>query len=103
MKHFRFSIIFTIICLAISAYWGFTHGPEAGLMAMFKVLAITSILAVMEVSLSFDNAVVNASVLKHWNQFWRTLFLTRDYRCRVWYAISLPFTYCWCHCGHEYD
>ena len=45
-------------------------------MAMFKVLAITSILAVMEVSLSFDNAVVNASVLKHWNQFWRTLFLT---------------------------
>ena len=76
MKHFRFSIIFTIICLAISAYWGFTHGPEAGLMAMFKVLVITSILAVMEVSLSFDNAVVNASVLKHWNQFWRTLFLT---------------------------
>ena len=76
MKHFRFSIIFSIICLAISAYWGFTHGPQAGLMAMFKVLAITAILAVMEVSLSFDNAVVNASVLKHWNQFWRTLFLT---------------------------
>ena len=76
MKHFRFSIIFTIICLGISAYWGFTHGPEAGLSAMFKVLAITSILAIMEVSLSFDNAVVNASVLKHWDQFWRTLFLT---------------------------
>ena len=76
MKHFRFSIIFTIICLGISAYWGFTHGPEAGLMTMFKVLALTSILAVMEVSLSFDNAVVNASVLKHWNHFWRTLFLT---------------------------
>ncbi len=76
MKHFRFSIIFTIICLAISAYWGFSHGPEAGLMTMAKALAITSILAIMEVSLSFDNAVVNASVLKHWNHFWRTLFLT---------------------------
>ena len=76
MKHFRFSIIFTIICLAISAYWGFTHGPEAGMSAMLKALAITTILAIMEVSLSFDNAVVNASVLKHWNQFWRTLFLT---------------------------
>jgi len=76
MKHFRFSILFTIICLAISAYWGFTHGPQAGLMTMFKALAITAILAVMEVSLSFDNAVVNASVLKHWNHFWRTLFLT---------------------------
>ena len=76
MKHFRFSIIFSIICLAISAYWGFSHGPEAGLMTMLKALTITAILAVMEISLSFDNAVVNASVLKHWNHFWRTLFLT---------------------------
>ena len=75
MKHFRFSIIFTIICLAISAYWGFTHGPEAGLSAMFKVLAITSILAIMEVSLSFDNAVVNASVNTGTN-FGEPCFLT---------------------------
>lgn len=37
---------------------------------------IAAILAVMEVSLSFDNAVVNASVLKHWDHYWRTLFLT---------------------------
>lgn len=76
MKHFRFSIIFTIVCLALSAYWGLTHGVNAGVAAMFKALAITAILAVMEVSLSFDNAVVNASILKHWNHFWRTLFLT---------------------------
>ena len=33
-------------------------------------------LGVLEVSLSFDNAVVNASVLRHWNDFWRKLFLT---------------------------
>lgn len=30
----------------------------------------------MEVSLSFDNAVVNASVLKNWSPFWQKLFLT---------------------------
>ncbi len=76
MKHFRFSIIFTIICLALSAWWGFTHGPQAGVSAMFKALMITAILAVMEVSLSFDNAVVNASVLKNWDAFWKNLFLT---------------------------
>jgi hypothetical protein len=29
----------------------------------------------MEVSLSFDNAVVNASVLKTWDPFWQKLFL----------------------------
>ncbi len=76
LKHFRFSIIFTLICLAVSAYWGYTHGPNAGISTMLKALAITAILAVMEVSLSFDNAVVNASVLRHWDKFWRTLFLT---------------------------
>lgn len=76
MKHFRFSIIFTVICLAVSAYWGYTHGVNAGISTMFKALAITAILAVMEVSLSFDNAVVNASVLRNWDHFWRTIFLT---------------------------
>ncbi len=30
----------------------------------------------MEVSLSFDNAVVNASVLRGWDHFWKMLFLT---------------------------
>ena len=42
----------------------------------FKMLMIAAILAVMEVSLSFDNAVVNASVLKNWDHYWRMLFLT---------------------------
>lgn len=76
MKHFGFSIIFTIVCLAISAYWGYNHGPEAGLKTMFTALTITAILAVMEVSLSFDNAVVNASVLRGWDHFWKMIFLT---------------------------
>lgn len=75
-KHFGFSIVFTVVCLAISAYWGFTHGPEAGIKTMLTALTVTAILAVMEVSLSFDNAVVNASVLRGWDHFWKMLFLT---------------------------
>ena len=43
---------------------------------MFKALTITAIPAVMEVSLSFDNAVVNASVLRNWDHFWKMIFLT---------------------------
>lgn len=73
MAHFRFSIFFTIVCMFLAAWWGFHGGGIAGLLT---ALAITAILAVMEVSLSFDNAVVNASVLKHWDEFWKTLFLT---------------------------
>lgn len=52
LKHFGFSIVFSIVCLGLSAYWGFTHGPEAGLQTMFTALTITAILAIMEVSLS---------------------------------------------------
>ncbi|WP_445116823.1 DUF475 domain-containing protein [Acinetobacter sp. WZC-1] len=76
MKHFGFSIIFTIVCLAIAAYWGYAHGPEAGVKAMLTAFTVTAILAVMEVSLSFDNAVVNASVLRGWDHFWKMIFLT---------------------------
>ena len=39
-------------------------------------LAIAAILAVLEISLSFDNAVVNATVLDRMNEFWQKLFLT---------------------------
>ncbi len=76
MKHFGFSIIFSVVCLALAAYWGFAHHPEAGVQAMITALTITAILAVMEVSLSFDNAVVNASVLRGWDHFWKMVFLT---------------------------
>ncbi len=72
MKHFKWSIIVSIVCLAAAGYWGFTHG---GMTAALTALGIAVILSIMEVSLSFDNAVVNASVLKNWDEFWQKLFL----------------------------
>ena len=73
MRHFYFDIVFTTIALAIAAWWGFSHG---GVGTMMSALFVTLILAVMEISLSFDNAVVNASVLKTWDKFWKMIFLT---------------------------
>src|SRR5664279_4499527 len=35
-----------------------------------------ALLAILEVSLSFDNAVINATVLGRMNSFWQTMFLT---------------------------
>ncbi|AXI77431.1 DUF475 domain-containing protein [Peterkaempfera bronchialis] len=37
---------------------------------------VVAILSVLEISLSFDNAVVNASVLKRMSPFWQKIFLT---------------------------
>ena len=73
MHHFRLSFAVTIVLMALAGWWGFEHGGISGLLS---ALWITAVLGVLEVSLSFDNAVVNASVLRHWNEFWRKLFLT---------------------------
>jgi hypothetical protein len=72
MKHFRISFLVTFICLAIAGWWGY---EKAGVTGLMSALGIAIILGVMEVSLSFDNAVVNASVLKTWDEFWQKLFL----------------------------
>ena len=73
MKHFKISFLVTFACLIFAAWWGYSLNGVAGAL---QGLFITIILAVMEVSLSFDNAVVNASVLRTWNDFWQKLFLT---------------------------
>ncbi|WP_367278354.1 DUF475 domain-containing protein [Sulfurimonas sp.] len=73
LKHFRLSFIFTIICLLIAGVWGYKFG---GLVNAVNLMFIALILGLMEVSLSFDNAVVNASILKTWDEHWKKLFLT---------------------------
>jgi hypothetical protein len=72
MKHFRISFIVTFVCLAAAGWWGYSHNGWSGALT---ALGVAAILGVMEVSLSFDNAVVNASVLKTWDEFWQKLFL----------------------------
>ncbi len=73
MKYFRLSFVVSVVLLAAAGWWGYSRG---GLPGMLTALWVAAVLGVLEVSLSFDNAVVNASVLTHWNAFWRKLFLT---------------------------
>lgn len=65
MRHFQLSLYFTLACLAIAFLFG---GLQAAILAL--------ILGVLEVSLSFDNAVVNASVLRTMSPLWQHRFLT---------------------------
>ncbi len=74
MRDFRYSILVTIIGLLLAGWWGYhLSGTVSGIMA---ALTLAMILCVMEISLSFDNAVVNASILKDMDEKWRQLFLT---------------------------
>lgn len=42
----------------------------------WTAFGVVAILSVLEISLSFDNAVVNAGILKKMNAFWQKIFLT---------------------------
>jgi uncharacterized protein len=74
LRHFRGSIIFSGVCLALAAWYGWSE--SGNLAGMARVLWIVIVLAVLEVSLSFDNAVVNATVLEDMDEVWRQRFLT---------------------------
>ena len=74
LRFYGFSIIFGIACLALGAWYGWTStGTVAG---MAEILWIVTVLSILEISLSFDNAVINASVLKEMDEVWQKRFLT---------------------------
>ncbi|PHV12605.1 DUF475 domain-containing protein [Chitinimonas sp. BJB300] len=65
LKYFKGSVFVTVAGL-VAAY----------LIGGTKAAFIAAILSVLEVSLSFDNAVVNATVLKDMDDKWRHRFMT---------------------------
>ena len=73
-SYFRGSLVVTVAGLVLAAGIGWwLHGTVAGAAGTVFVAAM---LAVLEVSLSFDNAVVNASVMQDMTEVWRHRFLT---------------------------
>ena len=74
LKHFWGSLLFTAICMALGGWYGWAmSGTIEGTLS---ILWICAVLAVLEVSLSFDNAAVNASILKDMDPVWQQRFLT---------------------------
>ncbi|MFF6779728.1 DUF475 domain-containing protein [Streptomyces sp. NPDC012510] len=65
LRTFGWSFAVTAAGLAFAAWqWG------------WEAFGIVLILSILEISLSFDNAVVNAGILKKMNAFWQRIFLT---------------------------
>jgi uncharacterized protein len=65
LRTFYWSFIVTVLGLAAAWYFG-----------DFKIFIIVAILSVLEISFSFDNAVINATILRRMSKFWQTIFLT---------------------------
>jgi len=65
LRTFGWSILVSLAALAAALVYG-----------GWAAFALCAILGVLEVSLSFDNAVVNAKILEKMNAFWQRIFLT---------------------------
>ncbi|MFD9339905.1 DUF475 domain-containing protein [Streptomyces sp. NPDC060028] len=65
LKTFGWSFAITALGLVAAVFYG-----------GWQAFGIVAILSVLEISLSFDNAVVNAGILKKMNAFWQKIFLT---------------------------
>ncbi|MFJ2732174.1 DUF475 domain-containing protein [Streptomyces sp. NPDC087317] len=65
LKTFGWSFAVTAVGLAAAVLYG-----------GWTAFGIVAILSILEISLSFDNAVVNAGILKKMNAFWQKIFLT---------------------------
>ncbi len=65
LRTFWGSFVVAVVSLVVAFIYG---GPQA--------LLLCAILGVLEISLSFDNAVVNAKVLERMSDFWQKIFLT---------------------------
>jgi hypothetical protein len=74
MRYFRGSILVTILGIIAGAALGWElSGTVQGTLTTVFIVAV---LGVLEVSLSFDNAVVNAKVLQQMDPVWQRRFIT---------------------------
>ncbi|UXU75166.1 MULTISPECIES: DUF475 domain-containing protein [unclassified Paracoccus (in: a-proteobacteria)] len=74
LSYLVWPLIVTGIGLVLAGALGWQyHHSQAGVLAFFLIAAI---LAVLEISLSFDNAIVNAQKLKQMTPKWQRRFLT---------------------------
>lgn len=72
-SYFAGSVIFAVVALLGVFAWGY---ESMGVTAALSFVMSAAVLGVLETSVSLDNAVVNATVLKHMSPFGQKVFLT---------------------------
>ncbi|QIG53078.1 DUF475 domain-containing protein [Altererythrobacter sp. BO-6] len=74
IRYYGFSLAFSAVCLGLAVWYGWASTGD--IAATLGILWIVFVLSILEVSLSFDNAVVNATVLRRMDPVWQRRFLT---------------------------
>ncbi|MEL7091122.1 MAG: DUF475 domain-containing protein [Pseudomonadota bacterium] len=74
LSYLKWPLIVTVVGLGLSAWLGWETEQTA--RAVFSFFLVGAVLAVLEISLSFDNAIVNANKLEEMTPLWQRRFLT---------------------------
>jgi len=74
LRHFRWPLAMTVIGMLLAFWLGWK--TEQSLANALAFVVIGGVLIVLEISLSFDNAIVNANKLKAMAPIWQRRFLT---------------------------
>lgn len=89
LKIFLWSYIITGISLVVAFLYG-----------GWSAVVLCAILGILEISLSFDNAVINATVLERMSDFWQKIFLTVGIVIAVFgMRLLLPLIIVWIAAG----
>jgi hypothetical protein len=89
LKIFMWSYIVTAASLVIAFFYG-----------SWEAVVLCVILGILEISLSFDNAVINATVLERMSDFWQKIFLTIGIVIAVFgMRLLLPLVIVWAAAG----
>lgn len=74
LSYLKWPLVTTVIGLGLTAWLGWaTEGTVSGVISF---LLVGTVLAALEIALSFDNAIVNANKLVEMTPVWRQRFLT---------------------------
>ncbi len=74
IRYFKWSFVVTVFGLVLAFWLGLKFSGTLG--GALSFLLVGTVLAVLEISLSFDNAIVNANKLKTMAPVWQRRFLT---------------------------
>jgi len=89
LKIFMWSYIVTAASLVVAFLYG-----------SWSAVVLCVILGILEISLSFDNAVINATVLERMSDFWQKIFLTIGIVIAVFgMRLLLPLVIVWAAAG----
>ena len=89
LKIFMWSYIVTAASLVVAFFYG-----------SWEAVVLCMILGILEISLSFDNAVINATVLERMSDFWQKIFLTIGIVIAVFgMRLLLPLVIVWAAAG----